>query len=613
MGSHRNPNEAHGSLNSTANVSSEFSILQADSPALIRSSTATTPSILTPASIDRHLESLDVQDASGHEGLASNQPFKVNIHMPLQAFDKHFQKSCTLWIHDENFSSQDVLFNPDLLPQRSPQDGRVLRVTYTREPSNDRGRGLHYVRKDRGSNGRALEPLHGEQTVDTHSYIFVCHQNALTESAKHRNLQISVCKDVATVHGFHNRTTVLVEDAGYDEHLASHVELNFSDPLNRADLWKTTVSELSRRRCIFQGQELLFLGSIKVIIKKLFVSGQRVPSALFSASSKPIFRSTAARFIIGIQVSRELLSFDDDLSNGIQWARAVEFLSSLLERWRLKMTNHMLSVVLFARVKSTSKIEEPKVLPVDLYRVVISDLPVFDNRGILRDVQRSFKDFQKEITHQILRRSHADSEMQLTSAKDGNILEAINVAISACWLDDLDLDFVRTQTSIVMLCPNSGVFEVDDNLLRLTGDRLIDRSVGVELVCLASPPLHVVPIFVLNQHVHKTSRLTTADGSKPGGDTDSLRSPTSTVDSRRDGRVGNSVEQGYRSKAGEPGAHYVVPSWIETSFYQSPHQHKSIDIMKQFSESHDLQGKLKAANSPLKLLAVAKIAGGGLR
>ena len=504
---------------------------------------------------------------------------------------KPFRKSCTLWIHDDTFSSERVLFNADLLPDQALHRDRFLKVTA--DPTHADHDHAHAQSRTIGARGIINSRSRPKQTPLRQSYVFIAQPLTPSENGKFRNLQISVSKDVAEVHGFYNRMQVIVEDADAEQHAASHVELNFSDPLNRADLWKTTISELSRRRCIHQGQELLFLGSIKIFVKKLFVSGQRVPSAVFTKDSKPIFRSTSARFILGLQVSLEMFQDDDDLSGNTSWNWAMHFVLSLLERWKLKKTNHMLSIVLFTRLREYYKSVGHPAGHVDLYRVVTSDAPVFETTQVLRSLQKTYKDFAHEIRSHCLGRY--SSNMQLTTARHGNMLEAINVAISACWLDDLDLDFVRTGTSIIMLSPNAGTFEVDENLLRITGERLINRSIGVELVCLAARPLHVVPLFMLAARTTPTRRSSLL----AAAETQSSRSEASS-------RARNTIVSDAVDKTGSmspvdasPDADpvrniCVLPSWVETSYYVSQGQSATLFEVICSAESHRLQGTFRA-------------------
>ncbi len=76
-------------------------------------------------------------------------------------------------------------------------------------------------------------------------------------------------------------------------------------------MWHLVSTELANR-CIFRGQRIVFMKSIKASVKTIFVKGRKVPSAFFHASTKPIFRSESARYVLFIQMSKEMWDFDAD-------------------------------------------------------------------------------------------------------------------------------------------------------------------------------------------------------------------------------------------------------------------------------------------------------------
>ena len=492
-----------------------------------------------------------------------------------------FSRSCSLSTHDDTSSPYPVVFNPNLLPEDAKRCGRVLKVL----PVAD-GPGLTTARQESTASSDIRDYAahgHGDRGAqaatfidDTKPLIFVVRDLDQNECAKHRNLQLSVSKQLAAVHGMRRGMAVLVADADEAEFAASHVELSFSDPLNRADLWKLTISELARRQCVYQGQELLFLGNIKIIVKKLFIDGRRAPSGFFTSSSKPIFRSTSARFIIGIQISQEMFEFDDDLSNTTLWSKATDFVATLLHRWKAKGTRHMLTIVLFARLHERNGLG-PEGVPIDLYRVVASDLPDFPNNRVMRMLNKSFRSFAHEIRmyRSCIDDSGKKSYRDVATARRGNFLEAINVAISACWLDELDLDFERTGTSLVLVSPGCGSFEIDANLLKVTGDRLAGRSIGVELVCLSCLPFHVVPLFMLKNTLGGTPFL---DGQNSTHDQPSYKNSSR-------------FQQRHAPSSHDPYVICVMPTWIETSFYKTKAPSNAFNEQNQTSEAHRLVEK----------------------
>ena len=87
----------------------------------------------------------------------------------------------------------------------------------------------------------------------------------------------------------------------------------------------------------------------------------------------------------------------------------------------------------------------------------------------------------------------------MSRAADGNLLEAINLA-----LDDIEgsfeeQDLASTGRSVVAISAGAGCYEVDYGLSQVIKSRMTDNGIGCDLVCAGSPPLHTVPLFTFKQ------------------------------------------------------------------------------------------------------------------
>lgn len=81
-------------------------------------------------------------------------------------------------------------------------------------------------------------------------------------------------------------------------------------------------------------------------------------------------------------------------------------------------------------------------------------------------------------------------------AKEGNILEAINVTLNVLDKHYMDRDLSRTGQGIVMLTAGCSIFNVNRKLAEITEQRMMDNGVGMDMISLTTPPLHVVPLFI---------------------------------------------------------------------------------------------------------------------
>src|SRR3984885_2775026 len=140
--------------------------------------------------------------------------------------------------------------------------------------------------------------------------------------------------------------------ADFNTNSASHVEISFRDEyLARSDMWRLAVSELSDKT-VFKGQKILFMGTIKAHVTSVYIEGRKVQSAFFSTNTKPIFRSESARYVLFIQMSKEMWDFDSEGSGEIVFTKVVNgFLPALFKRWVALKAKHLVSIVLFTRVE----------------------------------------------------------------------------------------------------------------------------------------------------------------------------------------------------------------------------------------------------------------------
>ncbi len=288
-------------------------------------------------------------------------------------------------------------------------------------------------------------------------------------------------------------------------------------------MWRFAVSELSKRT-IYRHQKLLYMGTVKATVKHIYIDGQSVHSGYFSPKTKPIFRSESARYVLFIQMSREMWDFDAEGAGEIMFNKVVSgFLPDLFKRWLKINARHLVTIILFTRMQydgeslsdrphdNTSDSEsDPKSGTFrDYYRVVVSDMASGDWINILYQLKKEFRTFLREVSlvpksekHFTMKRGGVKPDDQNTiiagrpsSASQGNVLEAINLAAASFSKDYIDRDLVRTGISVIVVTPGTGVFEVDYNTLKLTTDTLVGSGIAIDLVCLSPMPLHSVPLF----------------------------------------------------------------------------------------------------------------------
>ncbi|KAJ6262006.1 hypothetical protein Dda_2807 [Drechslerella dactyloides] len=454
----------------------------------------------------------------------------------------------TLWIHESQSSAgskPEVIFNSDLFHgTASPGDLVELRPWKSHSASHEALTKLKAGYDNASSafssdgDGPRKSTKEGDSGADSrHSnYLFIVPEWAPDERTRQSGLQLSVAQHVATKFKLQPRSTVKLTLVDKTLHEASHVEISFRDQyLARSDMWRLAANELAGN-CVYTSRRIVFVGSIKGLIQGIWIRGQKVQAAYFSSKTRPIFRSSSARFVLFVQMSKEMWHFETEGKGEILFNKMINgFLPELFKRWKRLNAHHLVSIVLFTRIvyDGENKVglmaagEESSALTAfgkplqyrDFFRVVVTHRESEDWTVILHQLKKEFAVFLKDILVQpakasldtpieqpispggsntlpegIFEESYAIRGEPSTSIQ-GNILEAINLACNQFSRDHVDRDLVRTGISIIIITPGTGHFEVDYDMLQLTTENLVANGIGIDLVCLSRPPLHSTPLF----------------------------------------------------------------------------------------------------------------------
>ncbi|KFA71520.1 hypothetical protein S40288_08630 [Stachybotrys chartarum IBT 40288] len=448
---------------------------------------------------------------------------------------RKIERFCAVAVND-GYSRDEVLLNLDLLgPAVKP--GMLMSIAVSRNESIKSASGYGSISKHahehNGISKAAFASQQGGSDALGPQYIFVAKDMSKEMKSRHPEVEVNVVGHIAKTFGIKSGCQVLLTPVDKDHPAieATHVEMTFKDQyLSRSDMWRLTVGELAQRT-VYKGQSLLFMGTIKAQVSAVFVDGHRVHSAFFGRDTRPIFRSESARYVLFIQMSREMWDFDSESSGEIMFNKVVNgFLPALFKRWAVLKVKHLVSIVLFARVEYdvgiTNDLEGDTLenseyytgfqphgsgRPYkDFYQVVVSEMSSGSWTLILHTLKREFNYFRRDISlhHQTM--SGGSDKLDSNSSKDlpanqakadstlsmhGNVLEAINLAAAQFSRDYIDRDLTRTGISIAVITPGPGIFEVDYEILRRTTENLVGNGIGIDLICMPRMPLHSVPLF----------------------------------------------------------------------------------------------------------------------
>lgn len=564
--------------------------------------------------------------SQSHNDIPSDHPSTPDertVRLPSTGLDR---RQCLLWVHDETFSKEEILFNPAAFGDAEVNVGDVIEILPTRYP----GDAAHPVKTDSGA--RSLRDSHVDSSSTLHSdplskfktplqnrCLFVVKPLPHDIKTRHPKLEVSVTTSIANIFGFKNRSTVHISIVDRAQCAASHVDIAFRDQyMVRSDMWRLVMSELAEK-IVYKGQKIVFMGSIKATVKNIFIQGKKALSGFFSPQTIPVFRSESAKYVLFIQMSREMWDFDSEGTGDILFSRVINgFLPELFKRWANTEARHLVTIVLFTRVEydasatgaSTTLSSEnlksmfnPNHVPTrDFYRVVVNDMASGHWTTILDELKKDFRSFLRDVS--ILNQNDADTPTgsgakhasqeqppiiagRPSTALRGNILEAIHLASSHLAYDHIDRDMVHTGTSIIVITPGSGVFEVSYESLASTTEALTNRGIAIDLVCLSPMPLHSVPLFKYREPVRRPSSSSFAE-IQNGGYSPEMRhsfaslvnrashlSPRSTI---HDSLPGMGFKKPWSSSSRD--WNYGIPHWLDISYWNPETYREARRILK---------------------------------
>ena len=447
----------------------------------------------------------------------------------------------TVWVHKDNFSEDDVLVAPDVLGENALHSQTLMEVVAVRpsphqtkqqDDPDDTIPASYDARSVVGrniENGNSVSATRtkaqpGSLEMDPQSrFFFIAKPMTAELRASQPKLQVSITTSIANAFGYRSSTQAQISFANTAACSASHVELVFRDQyLSRADMWRLARSTLVGRT-VYRGQKIVFMGTIKATVQQIYLHGSATSSAYFCATTIPVFRSQSSRYVLFIQMSREMWDFDAEGTGEILFSRVIDgFLPELFKKWELSEVRHLVSIVLFGRLEydchvpsyetslpKSTEIEE-QTSHRDFYRVVTTDMVSWQWKVILNRLRKEFLVFLRDTRLHQSGQSSSNGDLkddegeagclrringQPTSALRGNFLEAVNMASAQYATGHSGRDLIRMGDATVVLTPGTGMFEVDRQLLVTTSENLASNGVVVDLVCLSSVPLHPVPLF----------------------------------------------------------------------------------------------------------------------
>ncbi|KAJ3139423.1 vacuolar membrane-associated protein iml1 [Physocladia obscura] len=552
---------------------------------------------------------------------------------------------CILWVHDERFSSEDLVVSAEaLLPIVGVIGiGDLLEIEAVQPAGANTNTNINSNATANNANANA-NLLSANLNTPSPTPLIVQVTSFVTEASIRNGFRerVSVAQHLAAQYKLQPHMQVTVRRADRDALRAELVVLAFANQyVTRSDMWRLKLS--LRNKLVYAGKRADSL-AIRSFVAEMVVDGKYVECAYITDSTKLVFRSHTAKIFIFIQMSKEMWEFGDD--GQLFSEKCINgFLPDLFSVWKEANTNHIVSIVLCSRILYKEQSNDTDVnnessgsfkkklsssremlsglrrdylgRPYrDFYRVVLDWETRSDWLQVLVPLKREFVRFEKDVLQNEISGSILSGGYN-SSACDGNFLEAVNLAMNPFVKHYVDRDLVRTGLAIIVVTPSPGLFNVDKKLLRLTTQRMFDNGVACDIVSLTNRPLYMVPLFqYIGQKVRIRSEIKSDIGTS-GSQASGVSGMNSGLTSHASGVVASSADDnsslkgtnlaeeikdplwidddsGPRTTENGWTRFFNLPNWCDVSFYNET-ENENIDINTNYS--FRIRAKLPEAHS----------------
>lgn len=345
-----------------------------------------------------------------------------------------------------------------------------------------------------------LKTYSGIPHVGDRKIYFIAKDFDAESKRRFKSAQLSILSgQLQSILDLPTRSKVWVKLKSKKEAEADLVELNIRDCLiNRGDMWYLSSQLVDT--CVFSPQKLTFLDSIRATVKGIYRNGRKLLSGYIGENTRVVFRSESARLIFLIQITDEMWNFEETGEQLFQ--RMVNsFFPKIFKKWKEIDTHHSITIA-FATPVDMSDVPYRELKPgeilkntTDYFRIVVDQVHVIHWVEIMETLRKEFMDLTKDILNVKTEDKHSVIKGKFSPVIKSNILELVNFATTILTDPFKQPDLRHTTTHVIIISPGSGLYDVDYDLLKLTGKKLLSLEMTMDLVCLSRAPLHVVPLF----------------------------------------------------------------------------------------------------------------------
>ncbi|KDO23094.1 hypothetical protein SPRG_11938 [Saprolegnia parasitica CBS 223.65] len=316
-------------------------------------------------------------------------------------------------------------------------------------------------------------------------------------------MSLSVLKDTASLFSLPALQDVVVRFIEKTRVEVDFVEVSMKDQfLSRRDLWYLKQAMVGK--AVYVGKMVRMHGA-RLQITEMVFENDNVTSGVLTAKTCFVYRSKSSRVFWLVQVSPEMWDMAND--GDLYAEELLRIAHVLFTKWQSMHVSHSLTIIFFARTfydtpppPSIPSVEDDGVWFHDFYKVIsYGKNGATDASVLLTDMKRELN----VLPHICQWRLDGDTLRAGTgrpaTARDGNVLEALNLILNIYEKHYMDRDLNRSGQNIALFTAGNGIFRVNQDLAEMTEQRMMDNGIGFDVISLSTPPMEPVPRFLFKK------------------------------------------------------------------------------------------------------------------
>ncbi|KAI9907796.1 hypothetical protein PsorP6_004733 [Peronosclerospora sorghi] len=456
----------------------------------------------------------------------------------------HAAAQIKLHVHGHEFQNgEEIILNPESFPQLK----ELVWKDYVVEVFHPDHTGDAPMRQFIATDGAAAAMAEG--SPQNHLLLEIPETSVAPPKGK---LQVSVLKETAAFFQLAPFKDVTVRFLPKTQVEVDFVEVSLKDQfMSRRDLMY--LKQCMVGTTLYVGKTIRVQGTRWQVLD-VRTGGDKVRSGVISESTKFTFRSRTSRIMWLVQISPEMW---DMANSGMLYLEIfLMVVRNVLSKWMKHKVSHSLTILFCSRCfypemdqdrqdvacsnrnfiprrrsscgedderESSFPYEASDCFSVgvdengrhyqDFYKLVVFDSIITDVEPLLVELKKAINEFPRECGWRspadflaspisIRKLSQSESRLRLgipSNARNGNLLEAVNLVLNIFEKHHIDRDLSRSGQSVVLITPGNGIFSVNRRLSEITEQRMMDHGIGIDLISLASRPLHKCPLFLFKQ------------------------------------------------------------------------------------------------------------------